>query len=623
MKRKLYQKISKGLFLFLAGLFFTCASPEVAMSQILPLSEDQRIPQLRINTDMHTARIKRISTDSKGELILTCSVDKTAKLWDSTTGELIRTFYPPTEGDSEGRLYACALSPDGEIVILGGNTRVMGSEGEYCVYVFNAKTGELLAIIPTSTHSILDIEYSHDGAFIAIGHHRQGGVYILEATTYRVYKKLEGYGDAVYGLDFSSLGMLATVSYDGYVRLYDQQFNLTQKSTLSGGDEPNALSFSPDSQKIAVSFNQELAIQVIDGHSLDSLFIPDFSDLTEGVYFGNIAWSHDGLTLYSSGVFEGEIGEQSWGLIRGWEDSGRGKAYDFYAGQDSTQDLVLHPEGDLFFAGSSPDWGRITPEGVTSLYKTSEVLNFRFDDKSVFKVNQTGNEIEVAPIDEDPMLYTLTTFSLMRRGGSGQFFSESGPGLVISEWESSFNPLINGEPLKHLKTRESNRSVDVTSSGESFLMGADWSISLLDKKGDLIWRHRASSVAWAVKFSLDEKVAVAAFGDGTIRWFRVQDGQELMSLFILSDMQEWVLWTPKGYYACSEEGENLIGWHVNNVGVGEASFYTASIFSDYLHRPDILSLILETLDEEEAIKKANEALGIQGESDILQILSSK
>ena len=41
---------------------------------------------------------------------------------------------------------------------------------------------------------------------------------------------------------------------------------------------------------------------------------------------------------------------------------------------------------------------------------------------------------------------------------------------------------------------------------------------------------------------------VAAYGDGTIRWHRMDDGRELLALQVLSDKKNWVAWTPEGFY---------------------------------------------------------------------------
>jgi hypothetical protein len=66
-----------------------------------------------------------------------------------------------------------------------------------------------------------------------------------------------------------------------------------------------------------------------------------------------------------------------------------------------------------------------------------------------------------------------------------------------------------------------------------------------------------------------------------------------------------VLWSPKGYYDASVGGDELIGWHVNRGKDKEADFFPVSKFSATYYRPDIVSKVLDTLDEDEAIKQAN------------------
>ena len=79
-------------------------------------------PMLRLATDMHTASLGRIDSDAAGRFVLTCSDDKTAKLWDGASGALLKTFRVYAQEGNEGRLDACALSPDGKTAAVGGWT---------------------------------------------------------------------------------------------------------------------------------------------------------------------------------------------------------------------------------------------------------------------------------------------------------------------------------------------------------------------------------------------------------------------------------------------------------------------------------------------------------------------
>ena len=96
---------------------------------------------------MHISYVASLDTDSDGRYILTASGDKTARFWDAQDGKLIRVFRPPIDGELEGRLRACALSPDGATAVVGGYTGHT-FYGEACLYVFDTGTGELTARIP-------------------------------------------------------------------------------------------------------------------------------------------------------------------------------------------------------------------------------------------------------------------------------------------------------------------------------------------------------------------------------------------------------------------------------------------------------------------------------------------
>jgi WD40 repeat protein len=86
----------------------------------------------------------------------------------------------------------------------------------------------------------------------------------------------------------------------------------------------------------------------------------------------------------------------------------------------------------------------------------------------------------------------------------------------------------------------------------------------------------------------------------------------LLSLFVAGE--EWVLWTPSGYYDASPGGDRLIGWHVNRGREKAARFYTAHQFRKQFYRPDVIDKILETGDAARAVELANQARQRESES---------
>ena len=179
-------------------------------------------------------------------------------------------------------------------------------------------------------------------------------------------------------------------------------------------------------------------------------------------------------------------------------------------------------------------------------------------------------------------------------------------GLNVEGWKNTREPKLNGKPLK-LEQYERSRSLAIAPDAASFMLGTEWRLRRFGKDGKQLWEKPAPGVVWGVNLSSDGEIAVAAYDDGTIRWHRASGGQELLALFVHARTGRWVAWTPKGYYAASPGGEDLIGWHLNR-GYGDApDFFPASRFRKRFYRPDIVQLVLNTLDEAKAVKQANRA----------------
>jgi hypothetical protein len=167
---------------------------------------------------------------------------------------------------------------------------------------------------------------------------------------------------------------------------------------------------------------------------------------------------------------------------------------------------------------------------------------------------------------------------------------------------------LNGKPLKFWRD-DFSRSLAISPEKDTFLIGSKWDLYLFDRQGNQKWVIRVVGEAFAVNISPDGRFALAALGDGTVRWYRMNDGKELLAFFPHADKKRWILWTPSGYYDASPGAEELIGWHMNNGSEQAADFFPISRFRRDYYRPDVVAKTLETLDEAESIRLANEESG--------------
>jgi len=96
----------------------------------------------------------------------------------------------------------------------------------------------------------------------------------------------------------------------------------------------------------------------------------------------------------------------------------------------------------------------------------------------------------------------------------------------------------------------------------------------------------------------------------------------ILSIFVAGD--DWVAWSPAGYYSASPGGEQLMGWHVNNGPDAMASYYPASQFRQTLYRPDIIKRLLRTGSVTKALAEADAASGKStSETEVAEVLPPK
>jgi WD40 repeat protein len=94
----------------------------------------------------------------------------------------------------------------------------------------------------------------------------------------------------------------------------------------------------------------------------------------------------------------------------------------------------------------------------------------------------------------------------------------------------------------------------------------------------------------AIAPSPDGKYFVTGSSDQTIRIWKPDQEDPFLSLFVAG--QEWIAWTPQGYYACSAHGEGLIAWQVNNTAYKFPQVYPAARFRPSLYQPALLKYLL-------------------------------
>ncbi|TAL36465.1 MAG: WD40 repeat domain-containing protein [Spirochaetes bacterium] len=596
--------------LCVAALVVGCASQRkapVASEKLgaLEAKAKQRNPNeppdyamLRIGTEMHTTRINRIAIDAMNRYVATASNDKTVKVWEIATGKLVTTLRPPIGEGNEGKIYAVAITPDGSTIACTGWTGWDWNRNA-SIYFFNTQSGALLHKLDGFPGVIFNLVYSRDGSHLAVCLEGSYGMRVYRTAGFELVGSDSGYGAQSNGGDFDARGRLVTTSYDGSLRLYDEKFDLIKKISTKSSKDPSRVAFSPDGSLIAVGFDRQPKVDVYSGEDLEYQYSPD----TEGAKWGlfSVGWSIDGATLYAGGSYDNN------GVVPllKWAYAGKGPKQELAASSDSIQQILPLANGNVLFCTSEPSWGVFNPWDQRVMYVSPPISNFRFKDTR-FSVSRDGSMVlfGLTYNQKEKALFSLRDRALTPAPvvipDDLERPRESSESIKIINWKHNLAPSVNGATIS-LDRNEASRSVAVQSDGSGFLLGADWYLRYFDASGNPVWKVPAPGVAWDVNLSDDGRFAIAAFGDGTIRWFRVSDGSELLALFPHSDGRRWVVWTPRGYFDASDKGDELIGWHINQGMDREALYFPAFAFADELRRPEIIDEVLRSADTDDTV----------------------
>ena len=310
-------------------------------------------------------------------------------------------------------------------------------------------------------------------------------------------------------------------------------------------------------------------------------------------------------------------------VVRRWEDGGRGRYTDIKVSNNTITQLLPLNDGSILFGTAEPAFGIIDAQGRVKTLQGPGELDFR---AQVLRLSRDGKTAEVSAINPSRRLrFNLSKRTVDLDPSSDTALAEpvtNTSELSVLNWKNEYKPTVNGNQI-HLQNYEQSRSIAIAPGGNRFVLGADWYLRVFDGTGKPLWSKEVAvpGIAWAVNIPLDRQLVVAALSDGSVRWYRLRDGIEVLALFIHPDGRRWITWTPQGYYDASAGADELIGWHINNGWDRAPDFYSVARFRDRFYRPDVIARVLDKLDINEAVSLADKESG-RGSTSTAPIRSS-
>lgn len=628
-------------------------------------------PELALDTGGHTARAQRVFVINDDRTILTAGYDGCIRLWDVTTGECFRTLRispqvmrgiysaslsadekhfavsGPTENVTVVSLEsfkvesvftahaghnvpALAFSPDGKSLLTGSNDRT--------VREWAWSTGELLQTSTAHSQHIQDLAFSRDGNVFAsasadgsckISNRRMQVItsvtrpgaearcvtFLGDSQRFAV-----GWSDGAVTAHVENGNTLASAEHAGHFIHEVQSDARGSRILFTSGWNPDGsgplcgivyLDFATAERRFtqhtnlttaAAFFQDDERVVTLGGDSNEAIVWYADSGRTVQKMMGrgravwSAAWSPDGSTIAWGNANVGssihanspierafDISKLEWRHIRSESEINAGDVirvvYEGAPVQVDGRLIAKLTMGDqLSVQQIRNGWFWVSVGGSAGWLRSSHVVrasDHRFQ-RARFQVGPTS------------LRYSgYTTVDVLR---NNQHFT-------TLQFESEYERMSNGV-----------RSFTLISDDRA-AVGSDYGLYLFDTRTASVLRRYQSqqSAIWGVSPSPDGHHLLSASSDMTLCIWNPDVDYPLLSFFFAD--QDWIAWTPEGYYACSSGGENLMGWQVDNGPAELASFYAASRFRKTFYRPDVIQRLLEAGSTEEALRQADEARG--------------
>jgi len=230
----------------------------------------------------HTGWVRSVAFSPDGRLLASGSRDRTIRLWDVEAGQVVRTLSGHTDWVS-----SVAFSPDGRLLASGSDDRT--------IRLWDVGTGQVVRTLSGHTYSVNSVAFSPDGRLLASGSVDRT-IRLWDVGTGKVVRTLSGHTYSVNSVAFSPDGkLLASGSWDGTIWLWDVGTGQVVRTLSGHTGGVNSVAFSPDGRLLASgSFDETIrlwdvgtgqVVRTLSGHTdwVNSVvFSPDGRHLASG-----------------------------------------------------------------------------------------------------------------------------------------------------------------------------------------------------------------------------------------------------------------------------------------------------------------------------------------------------
>ena len=590
---------------WLLVLSIVCFVPEW-----LGAGEKAAKPVLVLDAGGHTDSVPAVGFTPDGKLLISASKDKTVRIWDVATGEMLRVLRPSIDQARGGTLYAVAISADGKLLATAG---IGPTGGENPIYIITLATGHIKRVLREPNSRIHSLAFSADGVNLAsAGDHDTARIWKVE--TGEVTHVLRGHNNFIEQVSFSpDSRLLVTSGADSTSRIWQVETGKTAHilrdkvaPTIRGA---RSVAWSADGQYLAIG-GRDSYIRLWGADGVLRKRYGPFGDAITSVSFmpggGQLLFTR-GLDLRSDcSILDLDTGKEN---------------VSFTAHSSGVWGGALSPNGHLAATGGFLGeelflWKTADGSMVHRLGARSRAVwsaGWSPDNKTIAwgATGKRGFNNDLHPLER---AFAVPDLEIVGTGGVVYQRARSARGTLSLAQRPGLLDVTEGtKVVTTLRFPKESPTCFTLLAGEQVAVGSRLGLYLFaGRTGERLRTFQGhTGTLLAVSSSPDGRFLLSASADHTLRIWTLDRDQPLLSFFFAGE--DWVAWTPEGYYAASPGGENLMGWHVNNGPDQMASYYPAAQFRKSLYRPDVIKLLLKTGSVERALEFADQASGKKSE----------
>ncbi|WP_019503871.1 AAA-like domain-containing protein [Pleurocapsa sp. PCC 7319] len=498
----------------------------------------------------HDRSVTSISYSPDGKTIASASADKTIRIWDVTTGNILQVLT-----GHENSINNVTYSPDGKTITSASTDKT--------IRIWDVATGQELQTLSGHTRYVNDLSYSPDGKTIATAS-ADKTIRIWNVTTGNTLQILTGHEDSVESVIYSPDGkQISSASSDKTIRIWDVTTGNILQILTGHEDSVESVIYSPDGKQIATA-SADKTIRIWDVATDNTLqILSGHEDNVERVIY-----SPDGKTIASASAD---------GTIRIWDaDATPSEELRKFKGhEDSVESLTYSPDGKKIASASADGTIRIWDVDATP---RKELQEFKGHEDNVERViySPNGKQIASASSDNTIKIWDTNTGQKLRelRGHqsyvedvtyspNGKKIASASSDNTIKIWDAN-----TGQELKQLSSH-TNRVMGINYSPDGKkISSASWdnTIKIWDVAAGQELKelrgHQGHVVS--VSFSPDGKKISSASSDNTIKIWDANTGQELKQLRSHQGYVTAVQYSPDGETIASASSDKTIRiWDAN------------------------------------------------------------